>query len=109
MTTSHAHLALSSQAFAIDDTTQTRSDLLAALLRGPAAIGLAHGDGENLLRIAASQDGRILAVSGDQPISHGAVRPAAGRPPVSLRSTNAGAHRPAARNAGARAGSRVQP
>jgi WD40 repeat protein/tRNA A-37 threonylcarbamoyl transferase component Bud32 len=59
-------LLLARQAVAIDDTPQTRGYLLAALRRSPAAIGIMHGDGEELRATALSPDGKTLAVvSGD--------------------------------------------
>ena len=55
-------LLLASQAVAIDDSPQTRGDLLAALLRSPAAIGILHGHGEVLRATAISPDGQTVAV-----------------------------------------------
>jgi WD40 repeat protein/DNA-binding SARP family transcriptional activator len=49
----------------LDDSLATRSNLLAALLRSPAAIGVAHEGSERLLDEALSADGRVLAVRGD--------------------------------------------
>ena len=40
---------------------ETRSNLLAALLRSPAAIGVLHGDGDGLTSVALSPDDRTLA------------------------------------------------
>ena len=41
-------LLLARQAVALDDSPQTRANLLAALLKSPAAIGAVHGDGDRL-------------------------------------------------------------
>ena len=59
-------LLLARQAVAIDDSPQARGNLLATLLRSPAAIGIMHGNGDELRGIAVSPDGKTLAVqSGD--------------------------------------------
>ena len=42
--------------------SQTRSSLLAALLKSPAAIGVLRGDGDRLAGVALSPDDRTLAV-----------------------------------------------
>jgi WD40 repeat protein len=55
-------LLLARQGLALEDTRQTRSNLLAALLRTPAAIGVLRGDGDRLVSIALSPDGRRLAM-----------------------------------------------
>jgi WD40 repeat protein/DNA-binding SARP family transcriptional activator len=55
-------LLLARQGLAIDDSPQTRSNLLAALLRTPAAIGVLRGDGDRLVSIALSPDDRTLAM-----------------------------------------------
>ncbi len=55
-------LLLARQAVAIDDSPQTRSYLLEALLRSPKADGIMHGRTEFLRAIAVSRDGRTLAV-----------------------------------------------
>jgi WD40 repeat protein/tRNA A-37 threonylcarbamoyl transferase component Bud32 len=57
-------LLLARQAVAIDDSPQTRSYLFSELLRSPAAIGIMHGDGDDLREIAVSPDGKTLAVGG---------------------------------------------
>ena len=57
-------LLLARQGVAIDDSLQTRSNLLAALLRSPAAIAVMHIPDSRLLRIALRPDGRAL-VAGD--------------------------------------------
>src|SRR5262249_7119008 len=43
------------------DSPATRGNLLAALLRSPAAIGTLHGDGDVQDRVAVSPDGRLVA------------------------------------------------
>src|SRR6185503_6770212 len=54
-------MLLARQAVAIDDTLQTRSNLLSALLRSPAAIGVLSGDGGRLTGLDISPDDRTLA------------------------------------------------
>ena len=49
----------------LDNSPATRSNLLAVLLRSPAAIGVAHQGSERLLDEALTPDGRTLAVRGD--------------------------------------------
>ena len=75
-------LLLARQGVAIDDSLQTRSNLLAALMRSPAAIGVMRVPDSRLLRIALRPDGRAL-VAGDNrgtlvfldPRSRRALRP----------------------------------
>nr|MBA2461841.1 WD40 repeat domain-containing protein [Actinomycetota bacterium] len=55
-------LLLGRAGVAVDDTVQTEGNLLAALLRSPAAIGVMQGDGDRLLELDLSPDGRTLAV-----------------------------------------------
>ncbi len=55
-------LLLARQGLALDDSLQTRSNLLAALLRTPAAVGVLSGDGDRLVSIALSPDDRTLAM-----------------------------------------------
>ena len=55
-------LLLARQGVALDDTVQTRSNLLAALLKSPAAIGILRADSERILSAALSPDERTLAV-----------------------------------------------
>ena len=55
-------LLLARQGLELDDTVQTRSNLLAALLRTPAAIGVLRGDGDGLVSIALSPNDRTLAM-----------------------------------------------
>ena len=58
-------LLLARQGVALDDTPATRDNLLAALRRSPAAIGVMRGDGDALTAIALHPDGRTLAVGDD--------------------------------------------
>ena len=55
-------LLLARQAIAIDDSPQTRSYLLANLLRAPTVAGVMHGHDDILRAIAVSPDGKTLAV-----------------------------------------------
>ena len=57
-------LLLARQGVALDDSAQTRGNLLAALQRAPAAIGIMHGHGDALRGIAISPDGGSVAVAG---------------------------------------------
>jgi DNA-binding SARP family transcriptional activator/WD40 repeat protein len=57
-------LLLARQAVAIDDSPATRSNLLAALLRSPAAIRVLRGDGGRMLAVAVAPDGKTV-VAGD--------------------------------------------
>ena len=54
-------LLLARQGVALDDSPQTRGNLLAALLKSPAAIGVVRGDGGELAALDLSTDGRTLA------------------------------------------------
>jgi WD40 repeat protein/predicted ATPase len=54
---------LARQAVALDDSIQTRSSLLAALLRSPAALRVIPGNHERLLLTAMAPNGRLLAVA----------------------------------------------
>jgi WD40 repeat protein/DNA-binding SARP family transcriptional activator len=58
-------LLLAREAVNLDDSTATRSGLLAALLRNPAAIRVGREGSQQLLDEALSPDGRTLAVRGD--------------------------------------------
>ena len=63
-------LLLARQGVALDDSPQTRGNLLAALLRSPAAVGVLRGDGDRLRGVALSPDERTLAfVDDDGPLS----------------------------------------
>jgi WD40 repeat protein/DNA-binding SARP family transcriptional activator len=55
-------LLLARQGVALHDSPQTRSSLLAALLKSPAAVGVLRGDGDRLAAVALSPDDRTLAV-----------------------------------------------
>jgi DNA-binding SARP family transcriptional activator len=55
-------LLLARQAVALDDSVETRGDLLAALLRSPAAIAILRGDLDGIGTVGLSRDGRLLAV-----------------------------------------------
>jgi WD40 repeat protein len=55
-------LALATAGVALDDSVATRSNLLSALLRSPAMLGVLPADGEDLGVVALSPDGSTLAV-----------------------------------------------
>jgi WD40 repeat protein/DNA-binding SARP family transcriptional activator len=55
-------LLLARQAVAMDDSVQTRGNLLAALLKSPATIGVLRGNGDRPLGLELSPDQRTLAV-----------------------------------------------
>jgi WD40 repeat protein/DNA-binding SARP family transcriptional activator len=55
-------LLLARQGIALDDSVETRSDLLAALLRSPAAKAILRGDLDGIGALGLSRDGRLLAV-----------------------------------------------
>ena len=55
-------LLLARQGVALDDTPATRDNLLAALRRSPAAIGVMRGDGDGLNAVDLHPDGRTMAV-----------------------------------------------
>ena len=50
---------------ALDDSPQTRSNLLAALLKSPAAIGVMQSHADQLISLDLSPDGRTLALLDD--------------------------------------------
>jgi WD40 repeat protein/DNA-binding SARP family transcriptional activator len=58
-------LLLARQGVALHDSPQTESNLLAALLRSPAAVGVLHASGR-LTSLALSPDGHTLAYTDDQ-------------------------------------------
>jgi len=58
-------LLLAREGVSLDDSVATRSNLLAALLRSPAALAVLHGGGTRVLDDALSRDGRTLAVRSD--------------------------------------------
>jgi WD40 repeat protein/DNA-binding SARP family transcriptional activator len=55
-------LLLARQGVALDDSVETRSDLLAAMLRSPAATAVYRGDLDGIAALARSPDGTLLAV-----------------------------------------------
>ena len=54
-------LLLARQGVALEDSLQTRGNLLAVLGKSPAAIGAMRGDGERMWELALSPDERTLA------------------------------------------------
>jgi WD40 repeat protein/DNA-binding SARP family transcriptional activator len=58
-------LLLAREGVNLDDSAATRSNLLAALLRGPAALAVLHGHDDQLVDEALSGDGRLLALRGN--------------------------------------------
>ena len=58
-------LLLARQGVALDDTAQTRGNLLAALLKSPAAIGVIRGVGRST-DLAISPDGQTLAMTDER-------------------------------------------
>ena len=58
-------LLLAREGASLDDSVATRSNLLAALLRSPAAVAVLHGGGSRVLDDALTRDGRTLAVRAD--------------------------------------------
>ena len=58
-------LLLARQGVALDDTPQTRGNLLAALLKSPAAIGVCAATADQLTGLDVSPDGRTLAFVDD--------------------------------------------
>jgi len=58
-------LLLAREGVNLDDSLAARSNLLAALLRSPAAMTVAQANGARVLDVALSPDGRTLAVRGD--------------------------------------------
>src|SRR4051794_7806197 len=76
-------LLLARQGVAIEDTLRTRSNLLAALLGSPAAIGITRFPQSRLLRLALRRDGRALVVGDNKgnvrfldPVTRRQLRPA---------------------------------
>jgi WD40 repeat protein/DNA-binding SARP family transcriptional activator len=55
-------LLLASQAVALDDSLESRGDLLAALLRSPAATAVLRGHLDGINPLDLSHDGRLLAM-----------------------------------------------
>ena len=58
-------LLLAREGVHLDNSEATRSNLLATLMRSPAAIGVAHEGSNRLLDEALSPDGHTLAVRGE--------------------------------------------
>jgi WD40 repeat protein len=58
-------LLLAREGVNLDDSLATRSNLLAALLRSPAALVVGHAGGMRVLDAALNPNGRTLAVRGD--------------------------------------------
>ena len=58
-------LLLAREGVNLDDSVATRSNLLAALLRSPAAVAVLHGGGTRVLDDALSRDGHRLVVRSD--------------------------------------------
>ncbi len=58
-------LLLAREGVNLDDSVATRSNLLAALLRSPAALAVLRARGARVLDDALSHDGRVLAVRSD--------------------------------------------
>ena len=54
-------LLLARQGVALDDTVQTRGNLLASLLKSPAALGVLPGGGDPMFSVATSPNGRTVA------------------------------------------------
>src|SRR5215217_5637449 len=74
-------MLLARQGVALDDSVQTRGNLLATLLKSPGAIGVLVGDGDPLASLDLSPDGRTLAyLDNDGTLSR--VDPGTRRPQV---------------------------
>jgi WD40 repeat protein/DNA-binding SARP family transcriptional activator len=58
-------LLLAREGATLDDSIATRSNLLATLLRSPAAFAVLRGGGARVLDDALSRDGRLLALRAD--------------------------------------------
>jgi WD40 repeat protein/DNA-binding SARP family transcriptional activator len=58
-------LLLAREGVKLDDSTATRSNLLATLLRSPAALAVLRGHDDQVLDEALSWDGRLLALRGN--------------------------------------------
>jgi len=72
-------LLLARQGVAIEDSLPTRNNLLAALLRSPAAIHAVRLSTLGLSNVALTPDGRVLLAGDDEGIVH-FLDPATGRP-----------------------------
>ena len=62
-------LLLAAAAVGVDDSSQTRGDLLAALQRSPAALRVLRGNGNRLLALDVSTDGIVVAGDNDGNVS----------------------------------------
>ena len=58
-------LLLAREGVNLDDSEAARGNLLAALVRSPAALAVVRGSGDRALGVALAPDGRTLAVGGD--------------------------------------------
>ena len=67
-------LLLARQAVALDDSFATRSTLLSALLRSPAAVRVLRGGGGRMLSVAVSPDGRTVVTGDNNGNVHGVRR-----------------------------------
>ena len=65
MPTLDRSLLLAREGVNLDDSLVTHGNLLASLLRAPAALAVLHAGGDRTLDEALSPDGRMLAVRGD--------------------------------------------
>ena len=77
-------LLLARQGVELEDTLQTRSNLLAALMRSPSAIGVRRVADFPLSQLALRPDGRVLVVGDNHgnvsfldPVTHRRLRPPA--------------------------------
>ncbi len=59
-------LLLARQGVALQDSPRTRSNLLAALLKSPAAVGVLHGPGKRLTSLALGPDDHTLAYTDEE-------------------------------------------
>ena len=58
-------MLLARQGVALEDSVQTRSNLFATLLKSPAVVGVIGGDGDPLLSLDLTADGRTLSFIDD--------------------------------------------
>jgi len=59
-------LLLARQGVALQDSPRTRSNLLTALLKSPAAVGVLHGPGKRLTSLALGPDDHTLAYTDEE-------------------------------------------
>ena len=91
-------LLLARQGVALDDSPQTRGNLLAALLKSPAAIGVLRGDGDRLVALDLSPDERTLAfIDNDGTLSFVDLRTRRPAGPPATVPGHVGHHRPTVR------------